>query len=184
MNTQQTTRIRDDPELALRRRDVNDEEYDQHWHDRQLPGNQKIYDRESEQLWRRHEEYCENTARSLARRYASRGAPGPRFHRPQGRVTGPSPLERDISPQAHLTQERLGASQRRGSTSWWNERGYYGSHKDQAYHPRRVGRPPVTAVRVQPCLPPGRRSKAGDTYRPRLVQQTSADQPRRTRART
>jgi len=141
MNTRQTMRIRDDPEMALRRRDVNDEEYDQHWRTRLLPGNQQIYDRDWEQSRQRHEEYCGSTARNVARRYASRGAPGPRIHRPPGRVTGPSP--RDVredgtrregqpdqgstdlrgtspdpapgsgtqGPRAHLTQERHGASQ-------------------------------------------------------------------------
>jgi len=44
MNTRQTTRVWEDPEMALRRRDVNDEEYDPHWHDRLQPGNQEIYD--------------------------------------------------------------------------------------------------------------------------------------------
>jgi len=57
MNTRQTTRIRDDPAMALRSRDVNGEEYDPHWRDRQLPGNQEIYDRGSrEESRRRHEE--------------------------------------------------------------------------------------------------------------------------------
>jgi len=90
MNTRQTMRIRDDPDMALRRRDVNDEEYDPHWRDRLLPGKQEIYDKDREQARRRHQE---STARNIERRYASRGAPGPRLHRPQGRVTGPNPRE-------------------------------------------------------------------------------------------
>jgi len=98
MNTRQTTRHQEDKEISLRRRDVNDEEYDPHWRVRLLPGNQEIYERESIQSRRRHKEYCESTAREVARRYASRGAPGPRFHRPQGRVTRPSPRECDTRP--------------------------------------------------------------------------------------
>jgi len=96
MNARQTTRLRDDSEeeMVLRRRDINDEEYDPHW---LIPGNQEIYDRDrnSEQSRRRHEEYCESTARNIARRYASRGAPGPRVHRPPGRITEPSRREWD-----------------------------------------------------------------------------------------
>jgi len=88
----------DDQELALRQRDVNDEEYDPHWCDRLLPGNQEIYNRANEQQRRLHEEYVENTARSIARRHATKGAPGPRFQRPPGRVTGPSPWVRDTAP--------------------------------------------------------------------------------------
>jgi len=57
MHTRQTTRMSiEDQELALRQRDVNDEEYDPHWHNRLLPRNQEIYNRANaehrRQKWR------------------------------------------------------------------------------------------------------------------------------------
>jgi len=95
MNTRQTTRNRFDQEMAYCRSDINDDAYDEFWRDRQLPGNKEIYSRNAE-LARRRDQECE--ARSIKWRYATRGSPGPRLHRPQGRATGPvkdEPRERD-----------------------------------------------------------------------------------------
>jgi len=89
MNTRQTTRNRDDQDMAYRS-DIHNDEYDEFWQDRQLPGNKEIYSRDAEQA-RRRAQKC--TAKAIERRYASQGAPEPRLHRPQGRATGPNPWE-------------------------------------------------------------------------------------------
>jgi len=45
---------------------VDDSDYDPHWKDRLLPGNQEIICRENQQANRRHEEYLENSAGIVA----------------------------------------------------------------------------------------------------------------------
>jgi len=178
MNTRHTTWLSiEDQELVLRQRDVNDEEYDPHWRDRLLPGNQEIYNRANAEHRRLYEEYIENTTRSIARR--QEGRQDRSSTDPQGGSPDPAPGRGTRGPRA-LTPTRTGASQCRGSTFWSNERECYDSHRDCVCHPRRVGHPPVTAAEstALPCPQTGQPSKAGDAYRHRR------DQPWRIRGRT
>jgi len=111
MNTRKTTRNQDDQEMADRRSDINDEMYDQFWRDRQLPGNQEIYDRDSEQSRRRREKYCESIARNIARHTRHGGHPDRGYPDLMGGSQDPTPGSGTRGPQAHPTQERPGASQ-------------------------------------------------------------------------
>jgi len=121
---------------------VDDSDYDQHWQDRQLPGNQEIYGRANEQVNRRHEEYLENSARLVAGRYASRGAPGPRIWRPPGRVTGPSP--RYWNPEPTGTPDPEGA--RRLTVMGFNLLVERARILRLTQGPRRADPPPVTTA--------------------------------------
>jgi len=98
MNTSRLLRNYHDQDLPYDGHDVD--EYDPHWKDRLLLGNKEIDEKQSAYVNRRHEEYLENSASIVARRYAARGEPGPRIRRPPGRTAGHNPRQGNSGPTA------------------------------------------------------------------------------------
>jgi len=94
MNTRRLLRNYHDQDMPYGGQVVDDSEYDPHWKDRLLPGNQEIIARQS------HEEFIDNSASIVAGRYALRGAPGPWIRRPPGRPAGPRPRQGNPGPTA------------------------------------------------------------------------------------
>jgi len=166
MNTRRLLRNHHDQDTAYSGLSVDESDYDPHWKDRLLPGNQEIYGRASEQARLLHEQYIEISPGILRHVVRHGGHP---VHGYDVRQGGPRYLALDRGTQG--PQAGHGTSRRRDSTCSSNEHECRGSRRGRESRLRRVGyrtlneqcHPPGTAA--HPCTPTGLGYKDDDAHR-------------------